>query len=78
MLDAKSAREMSMAADKERSDMELKAVEHEITKACDNGHTSVNIKGKLQSTTTKRLENMGYVVKFFDDQQDGAWTTISW
>lgn len=78
MLDAKSAREMSMTADKEISDKQLEYIECKITKACNDGHTSVNLKGTFQSTTAKRLEDLGYVVKFFDDQRDGAWTTISW
>jgi len=79
MLDAKRARELSMEADKGRSDAELEAVEHEINGACDYGHTSVSHKGKLLSTTAKRLENLGYVVTFYDDQREGTiWTTISW
>lgn len=78
MLDAKSAKERSMTADKELSDTQLEYIEREITKACDCGHTSVDLKGKFQSTTEKRLKDMGYVVKFFDDQREGTWTIISW
>lgn len=79
MLDAKSAREKSMDADRGRSDMELEVVEREIINACNNGRMSVDIKVKLLSSTIKRLEDMGYIITFIDDQREmTAWTTISW
>ncbi len=78
MLDAKSAREKTMTADKELSDTQLEYIEREITGACSRGHRSVDLKGAFQSTTVKRLKDMGYTVNLFSDQREGTWTTISW
>ena len=79
MLDAKSARERSMTADKELSDKQLEYIEREITNACNHGRRSVDLKGTFQLNTVKRLRDMGYTVNLFDDQKEGAtWTTISW
>lgn len=79
LITAKAAREMSVKVNEERSVAELEAAEHQIAEACKYGHTSVDVKGKFQSTTVKRLEELGYVVKVTDyNDLDGTWTTISW
>ncbi len=79
MLDAKSAREKSMTAVEELSDKQLEYIEREITNECNHGHRSVDFTGTFQSTTVKRLRDMGYIVNLFDDQKEGeTWTTISW
>lgn len=79
MLDAKSARERSMMADKEISDKQLEYIEHQITNACNHSRRRTNLKGTFRSTTVKRLRDMGYTVNIFDDQKEGeTWTTISW
>lgn len=79
MLDAKSAREKSMKVNEECAAVELGAMERQILEACKYGHTSVDVKGKLNPTTVKRLEELGYVVTHTDRHDlDGTWTTISW
>ena len=78
MLDAKSAKERSMMADKELSDTQLEYIESKITNACNHGHRSVDLKGTFQSTTVKRLKDMGYTVKLFSGQREETWTAISW
>lgn len=79
MLDAKSAREKSMKTNEECAAVELGAMERQIFEACKRGRTSVSVKGKLNSATVKRLEELGYVVKNTDyNGLDGTWTTISW
>jgi hypothetical protein len=79
MLDAKSARERSMTADEELSDKQLEYIEREIINACNHSRRSVDLKGMFQSTTVKRLRDMGYTVNLFDDQKEGkTWTAISW
>lgn len=78
MLDAKSAREKAVTAERGRSDAELETIEREITKACNDGRTHACVEGKFLSATVKRLEELGYTVEFTDSQIEGPWTTISW
>lgn len=78
MLDAKSAREKAVTAERGRSDAELETIEHEIIKACNDGRTHACIGGKFLSATVRRLKELGYTVEWNDNQRDGTWTTISW
>ena len=79
LITAKAAREMTARINEQRSVAELEAIENQISEACKYGHTRADVKGKLQSTTVKRLEELGYVVTHTDYHDlDGTWTTISW
>lgn len=79
LITAKAAREMSAKINEQRSVAELEAIENQISEACKYGHTRADVKGKLQSTTVKRLEELGYGVEVVDyNDLDGVWTSISW
>lgn len=79
MLDAKSAREKSVKVNEECAIVELGAMERQVLEACKYGRTSTDVKGKLNPTTVKRLEELGYTVTNTDyNDLDGTWTRISW
>lgn len=78
MIDAKTAYEKTKEIEAGIHEQELHRTEHAILAAISNGHTSANINGKLSNYVVNVLKDLGYEVKFTDNQRDGAWTSIEW
>lgn len=78
MINAKTAYAKTKKSEAELYGHELNIVENTILDACSKGHSSVNVGGRLSNYTVNMLKDLGYEVKFTDDQRDGAWTSIEW
>lgn len=78
MIDAKTAYKKTKKSEAELYGHELNIVENAILDACSKGHSSTGIGGRLSNYTVNTLKDLGYEVKFTDDQRDGAWTSIEW
>lgn len=78
MIAAKTAYKRAKESEAALHEREINIVENEILFACSKGYTGVNIDGKLSDYVVNMLKDLGYEVKFTDNQRDGAWTDIAW
>lgn len=75
---AEEARALSSSIEKEISMQQLSKIAAEITAAAARGYTSVSVEVYASSAVEKELGRLGYTVKKWDDQRDGAYTQVTW
>lgn len=75
---AQEARALSSSIENTASEKQLTQIASAIKEAAARGFTSTSVAVYASLPVEEELRRLGYEVKKWDDQRDGAYTYVSW